>query len=32
MRLKNDAVLEYQTALRQACRIAQIRIGDIVNA
>lgn len=32
MRQKNDAVLEYQTALRQACRIAQIRIGDIVNA
>ena len=32
MRLQNDAVLEYQTALRQACRIAQLRISDILDA
>jgi len=32
MRLKNDAVLEYQTALQQVCRIAGFRIGDILNA
>ena len=31
MRLKNDAVLEYQTALRQVCQIAGFRIRDIVN-
>ncbi len=32
MRLKNDAVLEYQTALLQVCQIARFRIGDILNA
>ena len=32
MRLQNDAVLEYQTALVQVCRIARFRIGDILNA
>ena len=32
MRLQNDAVLEYQTALRQVCQIASFRIGDIINA
>jgi OHCU decarboxylase len=29
MRLQNDAVLEYQTALFQVCQIARFRIGDI---
>ena len=32
MRLQNDAVLEYQTALFQVCQIARFRIGDILNA
>lgn len=32
MRLQNDAVLEYQTALRQVCQIARLRIVDILNA
>ena len=32
MRLKNDAVLEYQTALLQACWIARYRIEDILDA
>jgi 2-oxo-4-hydroxy-4-carboxy-5-ureidoimidazoline decarboxylase len=32
MRLKNDAVLEYQTALLQVCQIARFRIQDILNA
>jgi OHCU decarboxylase len=32
MRLKNDAVTEYLTALDQACRIAGFRIGNILNA
>jgi len=32
MRLGNDAVLEYQTALYQVCQIARFRIGDILNA
>jgi len=32
MRLKNDAVLEYQTALLQVCQIARFRIRDILNA
>jgi len=32
MRLQNDAVLEYQTALRQSCLIAQLRISDILDA
>jgi 2-oxo-4-hydroxy-4-carboxy-5-ureidoimidazoline decarboxylase len=32
MRLKNDAVLEYQTALLQVCQIARFRIGDVLNA
>lgn len=32
MRLQNDAVLEYQTALLQVCQIARFRIGDILNA
>lgn len=32
MRLQNDAVLEYQAALRQVCQIATFRIGDIMNA
>jgi len=32
MRLQNDAVLEYQTALRQVCQIARLRIGDILDA
>jgi len=31
MRLKNDAVLEYQTALLQVCWIARYRIRDILN-
>ena len=31
-RLKNDTVLEYQTALRETCMIAGFRIGDILNA
>ena len=31
MRLQNDAVLEYQTALLQVCQIARFRIGDILN-
>ena len=31
MRLKNDAVLEYQTALFQVCQIARFRIGDVLN-
>jgi 2-oxo-4-hydroxy-4-carboxy-5-ureidoimidazoline decarboxylase len=30
MRLQNDGVLEYQTAIRQTCRIALFRIGDIL--
>ena len=30
MRLKNDAVLEYRTALLQVCQIARFRIGDIL--
>jgi len=32
MRLKNDAVMEYQTALYQVCQIARFRIGDILNS
>ena len=32
MRLQNDAVLEYQTALLQVCQIARFRIGDILEA
>jgi len=32
MRLGNDAVLEYKTALYQVCQIAKYRIGDILNA
>jgi len=32
MRLKNDAVLEYQTALLQVCQIARFRIRDVLNA
>jgi 2-oxo-4-hydroxy-4-carboxy-5-ureidoimidazoline decarboxylase len=32
MRLKNDAVLEYQTALLQVCQIARFRIRDILSA
>ena len=32
MRLQNDAVLEYQTALLQVCQIARFRIQDILNA
>jgi len=32
MRLQNDAVLEYQTALLQVCQIARFRIRDILNA
>lgn len=32
MRLQNDAVLEYQTALLQVCQIARFRILDILNA
>lgn len=32
LRIKNDAVLEYQTALRQVCQIARFRIGDILSA
>lgn len=32
MRLENDAVMEYQTALLQVCQIARFRIGDILNA
>ena len=32
MRLKNDAVLEYQTALLQVCQIARYRIRDVLNA
>jgi 2-oxo-4-hydroxy-4-carboxy-5-ureidoimidazoline decarboxylase len=32
MRLKNDAVLEYQTALLQVCQIARFRIGDVIDA
>jgi len=31
MRLKNDAVLEYQTALRQVCQIGKFRIMDILD-
>jgi OHCU decarboxylase len=31
MRLQNDAVLEYQTALLQVCQIARFRIGDILD-
>ena len=31
LRLKNDAVLEYQSALYQVCRIAASRIRDILN-
>ena len=31
MRLKNDAVLEYQTALLQVCQIARFRIRDILD-
>jgi len=31
MRLQNDAVLEFQTALFQVCRIAQFRIEAILN-
>ncbi len=32
MRLQNDAVLEYQTALRQVCQIARFRIGDVLGS
>lgn len=32
MRLQNDAVLEYQTALLQVCQIARFRIQDILSA
>ena len=32
MRLKNDAVLEYQTALLQVCQIARFRIREILDA
>jgi 2-oxo-4-hydroxy-4-carboxy-5-ureidoimidazoline decarboxylase len=32
MRLGNDAVLEYKTALFQVCQIARFRIGDILSA
>lgn len=32
MRLQNDAVLEYQTALLQVCQIARFRIRDIPGA
>jgi len=32
MRLQNDAVLEYQTALLQVCQIACLRIRDILDA
>lgn len=32
MRLKNDAVLEYKTALLQVCQIARFRIEDILSA
>lgn len=31
MRLKNDAVLEYQSALYQVCRIAKFRIEDLLS-
>ncbi len=31
MRLQNDAVLEYQTALLQVCQIASFRIRDILD-
>ena len=31
MRLKNDAVLEYQTALLQVCEIARLRIMEILD-
>ena len=31
MRLKNDAVLEYKTALLQVCQIARFRIQDILS-
>jgi OHCU decarboxylase len=31
MRLQNDAVFEFQTALYQVCRIAKFRIADILN-
>jgi len=31
MRLQNDAVMEYQTAIRQVCRIAQFRIEDVLS-
>jgi OHCU decarboxylase len=30
-RLENDAPAEYQAALQQACRIARLRIGDILD-
>lgn len=32
MRLMNDAVLEYRSALYQVCQIARFRIGDILHA
>ena len=32
MRLHNDAVLEYQTAIRQTCQIALFRLGDVLGA
>jgi 2-oxo-4-hydroxy-4-carboxy-5-ureidoimidazoline decarboxylase len=32
LRLQNDAVLEYQSALLQVCQIARLRIGDILSA
>ena len=31
LRLKNDAVLEFQSALYQVCQIAKFRIKDILN-